>query len=161
MDDQLFTWSQGLGACVGGCVTGSVDGTAVDGVWVAGAVDCVVEAVVLRVVERVVEAVVVRVVVRVEVRRLVLELALAVEAVDSLISPFSSYWTEMSSSVVVSVADALLETLRSKAVVFTFAVVASVSFERPVKWEMRTPPTTQSTSRSTTAAPSPWDHVNN
>ena len=50
----------------------------------------------------------------------------------------------MSSSVVVSVADALLETLRSKAVVFTFAVVASVSFERPVKWEMRMPPRTSS-----------------
>ncbi len=82
---------------------------------VGAVVLCVVEAVVLRVVERVV----LRVVVRVDVRRLVLELALAVEAVDSLISPFSSYWTEMSSSVVVSVADALLETLRSNAVVFT------------------------------------------
>gem|GEM_PF-4669751 len=68
-----------------------------------------------------------------------------VVAVDSVISPFSSYCAVISSTVVVSVADALLETLRSNAVVFTLAVVAvSASLPDRVKCEMRTPPRTNS-----------------
>ena len=114
--------SQGVGVGVGAAVGGVVGGSAV----VASVVEAVVEAVVLRVVDRVVvRDVVVRDVVLL-VRRLVYELLCVTEVLLELVMPFSSYSAE-GSSVVVSVASELLETLRSKAVVFGFAVVAAAS----------------------------------
>lgn len=122
-----LTLSQGVGPGVGASVDGcgaSVGGSVEGG---ASVVACVVLRVVLRVVERVVLLVVERVVDRVVVlvRRLVDELCVAEELLVSVM-PFSSYSAE-GSSVVVSVASELLETLRSKAVVFALAVVAAAS----------------------------------